>query len=385
MKILVADDSLICCRLVQATLAKRGYEMITVLNGVDALTALQQTECPPLAILDVNMPGLDGVEVCRRIRQSSQTLPTYIILLTANSSKADIMAGFEGGADDYITKPFDSEELCARVQVGIRIVELQRRLAEHAQATKRSEEKYRSLIANIPDVTWTADRQGRKSFLSPNVERIYGFTADQIQRDTAGLWFHRIHPDDIEKVRSAYNSLFASKTSYDVHYRIQQMSGDWIWLHDRAVATYEKDGVMYADGVFADITEARRVQEALLKSEENLRRAQKLESIGQLAAGIAHEINTPMQYIGDNTRFIQNSFSDLDRALGMYNKLLGTCQSNVLSPELVCEVEAAVRDADVEYLAEEIPKALQQSLEGVERVSKIVQSMKDFAHPGTEK
>src|SRR5262245_3257077 len=122
MKILVADDSLICCRLVQATLAKRGYEMITVLNGVDAMTVLQQTDDPPLAILDVNMPGLDGVEVCRKIRQSSQTLPTYIILLTANSSKADVMAGFEGGADDYITKPFDSEELCARVQVGIRIV-----------------------------------------------------------------------------------------------------------------------------------------------------------------------------------------------------------------------------------------------------------------------
>ena len=385
MRILIADDSPIFRRLVEATLVKRGYEVTAVSNGIEAFTALQQPETPPLAILDVNMPGLDGIEVCRKIRQASQALPTYIILLTANSSKSDLVAGLEGGADDYITKPFDSEELCARVQVGIRIVELQRRLAEHVHAIMRSEEKYRSLIANIPDVTWTCDSGGKHSFLSPNVERIYGFTAEEIYQYSQNLWLYRIHPEDAERVKKAYASLFTHHTNYDVNYRIQRKDGQWIWLHDRSVATYEKDGVLYADGVFSDITESLRVQDALRESEEHLRRAQKLESIGQLAAGIAHEINTPMQYVGDNTRFIQDSFHDLAGALGTYGQLLAACRKDAASAELVAEVGKVVAAADVEYLTEEIPKALQQSLEGVERVTKIVQSMKDFAYPGTEK
>src|SRR5215213_2825575 len=138
MRILIADDSPVCRHLIQATLVKRGYEIAAASNGIEAFNTLQQADPPPLAILDVNMPGLDGVEVCRRIRQASQTLPTYMILLTANSSKSDLVDGLESGADDYVTKPFDGEELCARVQVGVRIVELQRRLAEHVKVLEET-------------------------------------------------------------------------------------------------------------------------------------------------------------------------------------------------------------------------------------------------------
>jgi PAS domain S-box-containing protein len=360
---------------------------------------LQQPDAPPVAILDVNMPGMDGIEVCQRIRQSSQAWPTYLILLTANSSKSDVVAGLESGADDYVIKPFDGEELCARVQAGVRIVELQRRLAEQVKelgetsaelqhnstALRLSEQKYRSLIANIPDVTWTSDLQGRISFISPNVERIYGFKAEEIFQDPISLWQGRIHSDDRQRVKEGYDSLFTGSASYDVNYRIQRKDEEWVWLHDRAFASYERDGVMYADGVFSDITERKRVEEALRQSEEHLRRAQKLESIGQLAAGIAHEINTPMQYLGDNIRFLQDSFGDLARVLKTFTPLLAACQKAESSSELAAEMAAAVEVADMEYLNEQIPAALQQSLEGVERVSKIVESMKDFAHPCLEK
>jgi signal transduction histidine kinase len=183
----------------------------------------------------------------------------------------------------------------------------------------------------------------------------------------------------------AYRSLYLDNTNFDVNYRVKRKDGEWVWLHNRAVATYEKDGTMFADGVFTDITERRAVEEALRESEENLRRAQKLEAIGQLAAGIAHEINTPMQYLGDNIRFFQDSFSDLARAMSIYEKLLNTCKDSVPAAELIAEVEAAVKAADVEYLVGEIPIALRQSLEGVERVTNIVRSMKDFAHPGAGK
>ena len=126
----------------------------------------------------------------------------------------------------------------------------------------------------------------------------------------------------------------------------------------------------------ADVTERK-----LLESQ--LAQAQKLESIGQLAAGIAHELNTPIQYVGDNTRFLQDAFSDLRDLLNSYAVLARAARTGPIPPGLVGEVEVAAESADVEYLIEEIPKAIAQSLDGIERVASIVRAMKEFSHPGT--
>ncbi len=127
--------------------------------------------------------------------------------------------------------------------------------------------------------------------------------------------------------------------------------------------------------VNSDITERKNLEMQLVQ-------AQKMESIGQLAAGIAHEINTPAQFVGDNTRFIKDSFEDLLELNVSFGKLFEAAKSDEISADLIDQVDAAMKAADLEYLTEEIPAAIDQSLDGISRISNIVRAMKEFSHPG---
>lgn len=128
MRVLISEDDAVSRRILERLLCKWGHEVTTTMDGEAAWDVLRQPGAPALAILDIMMPGLDGLEVCRRLRQSPNQNPTYVILLTANTGVREIVKGIEAGADDYLTKPYASEELRVRVQVGARIAELQTNL-----------------------------------------------------------------------------------------------------------------------------------------------------------------------------------------------------------------------------------------------------------------
>jgi DNA-binding response OmpR family regulator len=130
MKILIAEDNVTTRRILETILVKWNYDVISACDGNDAWEKLQENDPPKLIILDWMMPGIDGVEICRRLRRTDSVDPMYIILLTSRDEKNDVVEGLGAGADDYISKPFDTEELRARIDVGRRVVDLQTALLE---------------------------------------------------------------------------------------------------------------------------------------------------------------------------------------------------------------------------------------------------------------
>jgi two-component system cell cycle response regulator len=127
-RIMVAEDDPVSRRILGSFLGKWGYDVIQAVDGSEALAILQADDAPPLAVLDWMMPGLEGPEICREVRKNSERAYSYLLLLTARSQKEDVLKGLEAGADDYLTKPFDAQELRARLHVGQRILDLQRNL-----------------------------------------------------------------------------------------------------------------------------------------------------------------------------------------------------------------------------------------------------------------
>jgi PAS domain S-box-containing protein len=135
-------------------------------------------------------------------------------------------------------------------------------LSETIEREKKSEEQYRRLVENIPDVVWTSTVDGKTVFISRNIEGIYGYTPEEIYTQGRAVFQDRINPEDLDKVQAAWTSLFTTK-KFDIEYRIRHRDGRWIWLHDRSTAVYEKSGAWYADGLVSDITDRKEAEEKL--------------------------------------------------------------------------------------------------------------------------
>jgi PAS domain S-box-containing protein len=248
-----------------------------------------------------------------------------------------------------------------------------RRLAE--EALRESEERFRIMADTCPIGIWVTDTQGGTRFVNSTYREFSGRTSEQVR---AHEWKMLLHPEDDVKFVKAFACALSDHTPFKAEHHSRRADGEWRWVESHAVPRFSPDGEFLGlVGTSTDITDRKLLHQQLLQ-------AQKLESVGQLAAGIAHEINTPTQYIGDNVRFLKDAFQDLSGLLTSYERLLPAAKDNTLARENVREVEEAVERADAGYLLEEIPKAIDQALEGVTRVSKIVGAMREFSHPGSK-
>jgi len=150
VRILIAEDDRVSRRLLEARLLKDGHEVVLAEDGAQAWEALQKDPSILLAILDWNMPGLTGPEICQSVRQIQTDQPPYLILLTSRDTREDIVSGLQAGANDYVTKPFDFDELRARVQVGERVIQLQKSVADHVKELENALANVKMLQGLLP-------------------------------------------------------------------------------------------------------------------------------------------------------------------------------------------------------------------------------------------
>jgi PAS domain S-box-containing protein len=244
------------------------------------------------------------------------------------------------------------------------------------QRLSESEARYRSLLSAIASILIGLDEQGRIIQWNSPAERVFGKPAAQVLSQLlvdCGLdWDQAKIVAGVTQCHTTFDRVRLDRVAY------RRPDGKWgllgLVLNPILSEDRRYTGVLI---VGSDITER-------LQLETQLAQAQKLKSIGQLAAGIAHEINTPIQYIGDNTRFMRDGFTSLIRMRQKYGEFFEAARQGGVSAELVEEVKAMAREVDLDYLLQEIPQAVAQSLEGIDRVSKIVAAMKEFSHPGGE-
>ncbi|MFH1059071.1 MAG: PAS domain S-box protein [Pseudomonadota bacterium] len=245
------------------------------------------------------------------------------------------------------------------------------------QALRESEERYRTLVETITEGMIQVDEQARIRFFNDRLSQMLGYDS----RELYGRPVTDFLDDENRKIlteqfarrregsEDSYELTFTAKDGHQVHTIVYPKPH---FATGRFLGSF---------ALITDITERKNLERQLMQS-------QKLEAIGSLAAGIAHEINTPTQYVSDNTHFMRDAFHDLFRVLTGYIRLAGLLRATGRSEPAVAaalaEVEEVDREVDGDYLMEEVPKAIEQTLEGLARISKIVRSMKEFAHPGPE-
>jgi len=400
VRVLIADDDADVLKLLSFYLKKQGYDVSAAHSSREALEKAS-AERPGVILLDVDMPEMDGIEVCRRLKALEPLCAIPVILVTGKDRDEDVVAGLDAGADDYLIKPVNGAILAARLRAAVRakenhdtIVRINKQLGAEIAERKRiheslreSEAKYRSLVANVLDTSavgiFILDADFKVVWINRAMERYFHLKRDEIIGKDKRQFIQERIKHNFEDPEAFAQKVLAT---YDDNTYVENFECHVLPDGDREDRWLEHWSQPIRCGLYAggriehyyDITAHKRAQRELAQT-------QRLKAIGRLAAGIAHEINTPTQYIGDNTRFLQEAFANLNTLLDKTERLLAGAKNNAVTDELITEVETTIREADIEYLTTEIPQAVQQSLEGVGHVAGIVRAMKEFSHPGGQR
>jgi PAS domain S-box-containing protein len=283
MKILIVDDETESRDLLAAILTAEGYEVCAADGGELALASMAVNQ-PDLILLDIRMPGMDGFEICRRIKEKADTRDIPLIFLSARKELPERMEGFRLGAVDYVSKPFQREELLARVRTHLELsglrAHLEMLLAERTAELGESEGRFRTMADAAPVMIWASDTEKLCTFFNKGWLE---FTGRQITQELGTGWTSGVHPDDLERCYETYCSGFDARRSFEMEYRLRRADGEYRCLLDKGVPRFAPGGVFAGYvGSCIDITDLKQYHDRMFA-------AQKMESLGLMAAGVAHD------------------------------------------------------------------------------------------------
>ncbi len=282
-------------------LTQAGFEVTQAESGDEALDILKYY-LPDLILLDIKMPGMDGFEVCRHVKELEETEDIPIIFLTALSDTVDKLKGFEAGGVDYITKPINFDEVNARVNAHLTLIKQHREL-------KASEAKFQMLADFSFDFEYWLNETNRFNYVSPSSKRITGYAPSDFEEDPS-LLRRIIYPDDRERVWKEIEAASTSNEPLVREFRIVTRSGEIKWIAHKSVAVTGKDGKHYGRRASnQDITTLKLVEDALRRSESELKEAN--HSKDKFLSILAHDLKSPFTGLIGLSEMMYNYSNDL--------------------------------------------------------------------------
>ncbi|MGL1903609.1 MAG: ATP-binding protein [Fibrobacterales bacterium] len=345
----------------------------------EALTHITETTFD-IILSDLNLPDSKGLDTLNKLTTNTDDTP--IIVITGEFGGDIGIKAVSAGAQDYLSKgKFDVTLLEKSITYAI----------ERKQVSlqyNKSEEHHKKLIDSLPIGIMNLDNNGHILFANPQMFTILKTPPPQM----VGKSIFDFMPSDFEKkmLQKQFDIMQNSKNpSYNY-------SGKRITKEKKEISVncsitgyeFKESGIRHFTVLTEDVTHKQKSEDEKKRLESQLLQSQKMESIGTLAAGVAHEINTPIQFIGDNTLFIKDSIYNVFLLLREYENTVKEIVQLFPDHESITKLEEhleqTAEEIDIDFLKNEMPTALTQSMEGVSRVTNIVKAMKDFSHSGSE-
>jgi PAS domain S-box-containing protein len=357
-KVLVVDDSASVRLVLQDGLLNEGYHVLTAENGKKALEVIENT-MPDFILSDVYMPEMDGLELCATLHGNPSYSHIPFVVMSTEKDAGNMRQMMTYGAAAFIIKPFNIEQL---------IITLNKLFSYEymIELVRTARNEWEQTVNALPDMIAIVDLEHR--FIRVNAA----------MQKRLGKPLEDIIGQDCVKSSSAFPHLHLElfKDRKPRNFDFFDRDGDtYFSLH--LLPFHAADGQLIGSmHVFHDISEQKKSMKEKEILHTQLLQAHKLESVGQLASGIAHEINTPVQFVSSNLGFLADAFADI-------RKMVETLVKNNAEKGLSSDVlNQALETTDWPYLEKEIPTAIHQSQEGLSRVANLVRAMKEFSHPG---